>query len=60
MNLVENTSAFYKRVVKGPTTTWYSDTQIGDIEALIEFTAPTSVGITPLQQELDLQVELLQ
>jgi hypothetical protein len=60
MNLVENTSAFYKRVVKGSTTTWYSDTQIGDIEALIEFTAPTSIGITPLQQELDLQVELLQ
>jgi hypothetical protein len=54
------TTAQYVRVVKGSTATWYGQLQVDDAELLIEFTAPRSVGITPFEQEIDLQTEMLQ
>ena len=53
-------TANYVRVVKGSTATWYGQISVDDTEILLEFTAPTTVGITPFEQELDLQVEMLQ
>jgi hypothetical protein len=58
--VANTTTANYVRVVKGSTATWYGQVNVEDTEALVEFTAPTSVGITPFEQELDLQVEMLQ
>ena len=55
-----NATVDYSHVVKGSTATWYGQTDIYDTEILVKFTAPASVGITPFQQELDLQIELLQ
>jgi hypothetical protein len=49
----------YSTVKHGATTTWYGATTIGDTEFLIVYTAPSSVGITPFKQEVDLQVEML-
>ena len=53
-------SAEYFRVVKGSMASWYGQVTTYDTEFLIEFTAPTSVGITPFEQEIDLQFEMLQ
>ena len=58
--VLANASADYTRVVKGSTATWYAEVSVYDTEFLIEFTAPTSVGITPFAQEINLQVEMLQ
>jgi hypothetical protein len=53
-------SVDYKRVVSGPTATWYGLAQVHDIEFLIEYTAPASIGLAPFEQEADLQTELLE
>ena len=58
--VADGTSAQYFRVVKGSTATWYGQVEVDDTEFLIEFTAPKSFGITPFEQEIDLQVEMLQ
>jgi hypothetical protein len=58
--VADSTTANYVRVVKGSTATWYGQVDVDDAELLLEFTAPTTVGIAPFEQELDLQVELLQ
>jgi hypothetical protein len=58
--IADASAADYVRVVKGSTATWYGQVAVDDTEFLLEFTAPTTVGITPFKQELDLQVELLQ
>ncbi|MBR7826818.1 hypothetical protein KDK95_10940 [Actinospica sp. MGRD01-02] len=50
----------YSRVVKGGTATWYGQLALGDIAFEIVFTAPTSVGLAPFQQEASLQTELLE
>ena len=50
----------YNRVVKGSTATWYGVTQVHDVQLLIEYTAPASIGLAPFEQEAGLQVELLQ
>jgi hypothetical protein len=60
ITVVDANTANYVRVVKGSTATWYGQISVDDAEILLEFTAPTTVGITPFEQELDLQVEMLQ
>lgn len=50
----------YAKSVHGSTTTWYGSTNCGDTDFLLVYTAPSSVGIAPFQQELDLQIQLLQ
>jgi hypothetical protein len=47
-------------VVTGSSATWYGITQVHDVELLIEYTAPASNGISPFEQEVDLQTELLE
>jgi hypothetical protein len=54
------TSVEYERVVTGSTATWYGLAQVHDIEFLIEYSAPASIGLAPFQQEASLQTELLQ
>ena len=60
MTVNQVTSVNYERVVAGSTATWYGLAQVHDIEFLIEFTAPTSIGLAPFEQEVSLQTELLQ
>ena len=55
-----STEITYTRVVKGGTATWYGQLAMGDVAFEIVFTAPTSVGLAPFQQEASLQTELLQ
>jgi hypothetical protein len=50
----------YERVVTGSTATWYGLAQVHDVEFLIEYTAPASIGPAPFEQEADLQTELLE
>jgi hypothetical protein len=54
-----STTVEYTRQVNGSTATWYGQADIYDTEILIKVTAPASIGITPFEQELDLQIELL-
>lgn len=60
MTVDELTSVDYERVVTGSTATWYGLAQVHDIEFLIEYTAPASIGRAPFEQETDLQTELLE
>jgi hypothetical protein len=55
-----STAVVYTVVKNGATNTWYGSAVVADTELLLVYTAPTSVGRAPFEQEADLQVELLQ
>ncbi|HTJ71854.1 MAG TPA: hypothetical protein VL551_30210 [Actinospica sp.] len=55
-----STEVTYNRVVKGATATYYGVAQVDDIDFVIVYTAPASIGLAPFTQEVDLQSELLQ
>ena len=60
MTVNQLTSVDYERVVTGSTATWYGLAQVHDVEFLIEYTAPASIGPAPFEQEASLQTELLE
>lgn len=50
----------YYKVAHGKSTTWYSTVAMHDTVLEIVYTAPSSVGLAPFQQEVGLQLELLE
>lgn len=50
----------YYKTTNGSTTTWYGIAQVHDTVLEIVYTAPSSLGMAPFRQELDLQTELLE
>ena len=60
LNVLGKTAVAYTTVKKGSTTTRSGYATVGDTVFLIVYTSPSSVGLAPFEQEVDLQAELLQ
>ena len=57
---VDDQVVTYDKVAHGSTNTWYGIASVRDTVLEIVYTAPSSVGLAPFQQELTLQTELLE
>lgn len=57
---VDDENVTYYKVAHGKSNTWYGTASMHDTVLEVVYTAPSSVGLAPFQQELGLQIELLE